>query len=164
MKVPRELPVRPLGVSVYLARGQGPDAEFLVMRRAVDDGEFGGLWQQVTGGIEHDETAWQAALREAEEETGIRPRRLYSADLTECFYDWDRDCMILFPVFYVPVEPDQAVTLSADHDRYEWLTVEAACDRFSFRPQKDNLRKIHEEFLLKLPDEHLRIPLTEPTP
>ncbi|WP_312882971.1 NUDIX domain-containing protein [Rhizobium etli] len=33
-----------------------------------------GEWCQIAGGIEHGETAWQAALREAKEETGCRFR------------------------------------------------------------------------------------------
>jgi dATP pyrophosphohydrolase len=146
-------------VSVYVVRGRGDAAEFLLLRRAKDDGEFGGIWQQVTGGIELGETGWQAACRECREETGIQPERLYSADIFEMFYDWDRDCMVVFPAFLVPVDDDTDVTLSNDHDAYEWAPLQRACELFEFGPQAENARRIHRDFLARPLNEHLRIPL-----
>jgi dATP pyrophosphohydrolase len=40
----------------------------------------------VSGGIEEGETAVEAALREIQEETGICPGTLYSADAVKNFY------------------------------------------------------------------------------
>ena len=40
----------------------------------------------VSGGIHPEEKAWEAAIREVKEETGLTPERLYSADAVETFY------------------------------------------------------------------------------
>ncbi|HBD83024.1 MAG TPA: NUDIX hydrolase, partial [Dehalococcoidia bacterium] len=44
-------------------------------------------WQEISGLIEPRETAWEAALREIKEETGLTPYRFYSADFVERFYE-----------------------------------------------------------------------------
>lgn len=50
-----------------------------------------GAWCQVTGGIETGEKAWQAALRDVREETGIILGSLWSGDIVEQFYEPHRD-------------------------------------------------------------------------
>jgi dATP pyrophosphohydrolase len=52
----------------------GASHEFLQLRRRADD-YLGGTWQIVRGTCLPDEPAWQAALRELEEETGLRPAK-----------------------------------------------------------------------------------------
>ncbi len=44
-------------------------------------------WQMISDRIEHGEKAWEAALREIEEETGLVPGRFYFTDALEQFYE-----------------------------------------------------------------------------
>ena len=56
------LPVKSLGVSVFLLKSDGPQTKVLLLRRAGK--HLNGQWCQVAGGIEAGEMAWQTALRE----------------------------------------------------------------------------------------------------
>lgn len=47
-----------------------------------------GLWQSVTGSLEWDETAAEAAAREVLEETGLDPRGLRDAGIANEFEIW----------------------------------------------------------------------------
>lgn len=73
---------------MVILREAGDAHEVLLLRR---NGSLAGEWCQIAGAIEAGETAWQAALREVEEETGLRPSRFYSADIYEQFYEADRE-------------------------------------------------------------------------
>ena len=88
--------VRAFLTSVFAIRHHGAHHEVLLLKRAQS---LAGAWCQVAGSIEADETAWQAALRELREETGLTPEVLYSADICEQFYEADRDAITMAPVF-----------------------------------------------------------------
>lgn len=157
----RDLPVRPLGASVYVVREGGGERPFLLMRRGLDEPDFPGLWQQVSGGIHEGEAAWQTAVREVREEAGLQVRRLYSGDCVETFYDPGGDCVMMLVVFVAFVAADAAVTLSPEHDRFEWMNLDAARRRVSFRQQKSCLEMVQEDFLDAEPPQVLHIELPE---
>ena len=92
------------GVSVVAIRKTTRDHEVLLLRRTRSNA---GEWCQIAGSIEPGETAWQAALREMTEETALVPRRLYSADLCEQFYEIGTDSIWLSPIFIAYVEAER---------------------------------------------------------
>ncbi len=118
-------------VDLYVLRGVGPAIQCLVLRRG-DGGRCPGSWETVHGHIEPGETPAQAALREQAEETGTTPLKLYNLSRVEAFYQHRRDEVALIPVFAAFVAPDAAVRLGGEHDRFEWVTVEAAIRRFAW--------------------------------
>ena len=77
-----EISIRSFGVSVVLLRKAEPQTEVLLLRR---NQTLVGEWCQIAGSIEDGEKAWETALREAKEETGLDYDRLYSADICEQF-------------------------------------------------------------------------------
>lgn len=91
-----EIPIRSFAVSVFILRQTAAKTQVLLMERA---DSLVGAWCQVAGSLEQDETAWQAALREVLEETGLVPDKLYSGDICEQFYEHERECISIFPVF-----------------------------------------------------------------
>ena len=149
-----EIPVRCSAVSVVLLREVACRHEVLLLRRTRS---LRGEWCQVAGAIEPDETAWQAALREVEEETGLVPRALYSADLCEQFYEADRDAISLLPVFVGLVAADAAVTLNPEHSEHRWLGVEDAVALVPFAGQRHLLRHVEAEFVARAPHPMLRV-------
>lgn len=148
------LPIKSFSVSIFLLRGNGNDVQVLLMRRT---GYLTGLWCQVAGGIEPGETAWQTALREVREETGIVLTNIWSADICEQFYEAPKECLTLVPVFVGFVPNDTEVALNDEHDAYEWLDFDAAQARLSFPGQRKALAAVWEEFVDRQPNPHLQI-------
>ena len=148
------LPLQAFIVSVMVIRGSGPDTEVLMMRRKNPPA---GTWAQVAGKIEAGETAWQAALREVGEETGLSPDALFASDAFEQFYEPDRDAITIAPVFVARVGRDAQVTLNAEHDDFRWLSLEDAIALVDFGGQRRILKDVKDEFVTHTPSEHLRI-------
>ncbi|TNC50770.1 NUDIX domain-containing protein [Rubellimicrobium rubrum] len=149
-----EIPVRCRAVSVVALRRKAGRNEVLLLRRT---GSLRGEWCQIAGGIENGETAWQTALREMREETGLVPQALYSADICEQFYEADQNSISLLPVFLAMVAADQLVALNHEHSEFRWLEFDAAVALVPFSGQRSVLRHIERDFANGTPSEHLRI-------
>ena len=142
--------IDPQAISVYIVHKNHTDAKYLLIRRC---GPFlHGTWQMVTGGVHIGEKAWETALREIKEETGLIPDSLYSADAVETFYMASKDKITFVPVFVAFMHEEKNVQLSPDeHDAYEWLSFEKAMERLAWSEQRRILTHIHENFVLKEP-------------
>jgi dihydroneopterin triphosphate diphosphatase len=151
------IPIRAYLASLVAIREIEQDHELLLLRRA---GTLAGEWCQIAGKIEPGETAWQAALRELEEETGLSAECLYSADICEQFYEPERDAIALAPVFVAFVSSSAVVTLNHEHDAHRWVSFETGREMVAFGGQRRILRWIEDEFIRRPPSEHLRIRLT----
>lgn len=138
--------IDPHAISVYVVQQHN----YLLLRRC---GPYlNGTWQMVSGGIEAGEKAWEAVLREIQEETGLVPDKLYSADAVETFYMKSLDKITFIPVFVAFVSNPGEIRLSpTEHDAYEWLGYEQAKDRLLWSEQKRVLSHIHENFVLNEP-------------
>jgi 8-oxo-dGTP pyrophosphatase MutT (NUDIX family) len=112
-------------IDVYVLRQRASRLECLVLRRGVG-GRCPGSWESVHGHIELAEQPAAAALRELVEETGLRQLRLYNLSRVELFYQHHTDEVALVPVFAAMVAADGEVQLGPEHDRYEWLPLDAA--------------------------------------
>ncbi|OLC09644.1 MAG: hypothetical protein AUH41_04620 [Gemmatimonadetes bacterium 13_1_40CM_66_11] len=118
-------------VDTYALRGAGRSLEVLALRRG-PNGRNPGSWETVHGTIEAGETPVDASLRELREETGLVPKQFYNLSRTDAFYQHRTDELALIPVFAAFVAADAPVTLSAEHDRAEWLGVRDAAGRFAW--------------------------------
>lgn len=153
------LTVKSSSVSVFLIMQAADGAKVLLLRRT---GTLAGLWCQVAGGIEDGEKAWQTALREVREETGIVLEGLWSADICEQFYEQDGECITLVPVFVGIVPENTSVKLNAEHDEYRWASFDDAQTLLTFPGQRRVLAGIKAEFIDKAPDENLQIKTAGP--
>ncbi len=121
-------------VDVYpYRRVEGGTVEFLLMRRAAS-AVYTGQWRMVGGKIEPGETAWQAALRELREETGLAPERLWVLPSVNTFYEWTHDRVNLIPAFAARLTADP--TPDREHDAFAWLSAEAAAARLLWPEQR----------------------------
>ncbi|UOK65022.1 NUDIX domain-containing protein [Paenibacillus sp. OVF10] len=78
------VPIRCEGVAVVLLKKSLDQYRVLMLKRA--GRMLHNEWCYVGGGIEQGEKAWEAALREVHEETGITEVRLYYANQFEQYY------------------------------------------------------------------------------
>jgi dATP pyrophosphohydrolase len=107
-------------ITCYAVRATGDSHEFLQLRRVQND-FMGGTWQAVSGGIEAGETAWQAALRELNEESGLLPVELFRLPVVNTFYISAGDTLWHSVPFCAIVKPNAEVMLNGEHDAVRWV-------------------------------------------
>lgn len=149
-----EIPIRSFLASLVAVRKTETRHEVLLLKRTQT---LIGEWCQVAGSIEDGETAWQTALRELDEETGLRPNALYSADICEKFYEADRDAITIAPVFIAFIDNSAAITLNHEHSEYRWVSFGEAIEMVAFGGQRRVLSWVEDVFVKRTPSKHLLI-------
>ena len=129
-------------VDCYVYRQTDDGLKFLLMKRNLNK-IYEHLWQGVAGKIEAGETAWQAAVRELKEETGLTPIRMFIADHVSTFYEENGDLINLVPVFGIETETKR-ITLSSEHSEYKWMDFEDAERTLAWNGQKKGIRTVYE--------------------
>ena len=137
------LKVRVVDCYVYFQKAK--EVEFLLLKRNKNK-LYEHLWQGVAGKIEKDEKAWETAVRELKEETGLAPKKMFVADHVSRFYEKHKDRMNLVPVFGIEVD-SKDVTLSDEHIDYKWLDFEEAFDTLIWNGQRQGLKTVYNMLL-----------------
>ncbi|WP_127544809.1 NUDIX pyrophosphatase [Paenibacillus amylolyticus] len=153
--VKQAVPIRCEGVAVVLLKKSLDQYRVLMLKRA--GRMLHNEWCYVGGGIEKGEKAWEAALREVHEETGITEVRLYSANQFEQYYSPMGEYIYTAPVFVGYVDESQVVRLNHEHIEYQWMTFDEARENAAL-PGIDNILDfVEKHFARKAPSEWLRI-------
>lgn len=137
----------PFQVLVFpFRRDEADRLEYAIFRRTDN-----GAWQSIAGGGESDETAMEAAIREAREEAGITDAVLLDLGAVgtvavEHFRDrhlWDSTLReIPEYAFGVAVETP-TLSLSAEHSEFVWVPVEGALTQLEWDSNRSALRELH---------------------
>jgi dATP pyrophosphohydrolase len=114
-------------------------------------------WCYIGGGIEEGETAWQAALREIQEETGITNVSLYSSNKFDQFYSSIDDFIYLAPVFVGFVDEKEDVKLNNEHKEFKWMSFEEAKEKVTLPGNDEVLAFIEKHFVKRNPSEWLKV-------
>ena len=135
-------------VSVYpfALTEQGP--RYLALLRAEEIDRLSGTWQAVHGSVDEGETALQAAIRELTEETGLKALAFWQLDYVETFYVPDKDVIEMVPCFAAQLEGN--VSISHEHNDFQWLSIEQAKDTFIWRNQRMAVQELHDSIAMKL--------------
>ena len=131
-------------IEAHIFRKIGNDLEFLLLRRASNE-KYADVWQMVTGSIE-SESAYQTALREIKEETGLTPIKFWVVPNINSFYSQEKDVIIMIPVFAVLVDKNQKVIISEEHSEYKWVKEEEAIKLLAWPGQRKSVEIIYEYF------------------
>ena len=126
--------VKPGCVSVHVVRLDEEEPRYLLLRRC---GRYlFGNWQMVSGKIEEGEKAYETALRELQEETGINKQKsdLIFDDLSHKFMiysEWiDRYKEYTYSnkeyIFSLKLNDEVSVKLSREHSSYKWVDLNDA--------------------------------------
>ena len=141
---------QPSSVLVYPVRFIGRRWQYLLLRRnPIAKLGLSVFWQGITGGLEEDETLEQAAKRELCEETALIPAKVEQIDYTYSFPLQDEWRKFYAPgieevvehVFIAFVDEQQNPTLSPEHDRWQWCSVDEALELLTYPGNIEALKR-----------------------
>lgn len=115
--------------------------KFLLLKRSENTKIYPGIWQMITGTIESHEHTKDTLNRELEEETGLKPSRIFSIPKINTFYLAISDKICMSPVFLTIVE-NEDVTISDEHTEYKWASYELARELIHWPNQVESLELI----------------------
>ena len=132
-------------IAVYIVRPAQDGIELLMLQRPPSH-RFAGAWQTVGGHIEEKqgETAWQAALRELDEETGLEVERWFRIDRPETFYNPENDTIYIVPAFAALVAARAEPTISAEHQAWRWQHPSQAAETVDWAAMRDSILMVGE--------------------
>ena len=136
-----ETKIEPGVAEVYVIRHNGGDWRVLTLQRAAD-AKRPGSWETVYGKIDTGERPEDAAVRELSEETGLDVKALYNVTVNS-FYLHAKRTIEMCIVFAAFVADDAEVTIGEEHQRFEWLSVEEACERYTWPREAHSLHDAH---------------------
>lgn len=136
-------------IEAHVFRKSKSGIEFLLLKRSEEE-IYPGLWQMVSGKIEKNEKAYETALREIKEETGLIPQKLWVAPNVDMFYDHTGDCMSFLPVFAALVDSDSNVKISNEHSEFMWTKPEDAKKYLTWEGQRKSVDIITQYFIKEL--------------
>ena len=139
-------------VDCYVYQQTDKGLKFLILKRN-EKKLYEHLWQGVAGKIEKDEEAWETAIRELKEETGLDPVKMFVADHVSQFYEKHGDRVNLVPVFGIEVD-SKNVILSDEHIEYKWLDFKEAFDTLVWNGQKKGIQTVYN--MVSNNDERIR--------
>lgn len=141
-------------VYVFRRRAQEPvgtsGVEFLQLRRVEEPAA--GTWQPVMGHIEAGETPTQAAVREAGEETGLRPGApgwvgLWVLQGVRPYYLASANAVMMAVCFALEVDEEFEPHAGREHNDHRWVWSSETERAFMWLSQRAACEEIVSEFV-----------------
>ena len=129
-------------IDAYVFRQTKDGLRFLLLKRSKRK-IYEHLWQGVAGKIKNNEKAWEGAIRELKEETGLDPVYMFVADHVSKFYEAYSNRVNFVPVFGIEVCKKE-VTLSEEHCDFLWADLETAKRILVWKGQKEGIAAVAE--------------------
>lgn len=102
-----------------------------------------GHWDYVKGHVEKNETEIETALRELDEETGLKDVNIikeYKEDLSYIF-SHNKQLINKTVVYFLAESKTNDVTISHEHIDYIWLPYKEALEKLTFENARNLLKK-----------------------
>lgn len=131
-------------IELCLYKSENGKPLFLLLHRTKDEEVYPDIWQFITGSIESGEKAVDAALRELQEETGLKPDAFWVVPYVMSFYNADWDSINLSPFFAAEVNNGDSILLSDEHDQFGWFSFEEASRKLLWPSWKEGIRIVND--------------------
>jgi dATP pyrophosphohydrolase len=128
-------------IELHIMKVQNDKLKFLLLKRSPFE-KYPGIWQMVTGKIKAGERAYETALRELKEETGLDALEIFSVPITNSVYIPEFDEINMIPVFVCIVDENSEVKISKEHIEYRWVDAEEAINLLAWEGQKKSVELI----------------------
>ena len=113
--------------------------------------DYGRHWDYPKGHLEESETAWQAAVRELKEETGIRQvDRVgkFQREMHYFFFSPKKGRISKTVTYFLGRTRGEDITISDEHMGHAWLPYEEALERLTYENAKDMLQAAQESLVI----------------
>ena len=107
-------------IDLYPYRVVDDEVSFLLFRRAKGK-IYEGQWRMIGGKVNAQETYWQAALRELNEETSLVPTAFWTVPSINQFYEHSSDKILSIPAFAAEIDPGETIKLDDEHTEFRWI-------------------------------------------
>ncbi len=100
-------------------------------------------WTFAKGHVEPGEKSETAAMREVEEETGLKDIKFIEGfkRWIKYFFRWEGKNILKFVTFYLVETKTKEIKISEEHMDYKWLPYEQALNKLTFKNAKETLKK-----------------------
>jgi len=132
-------------IEAHIFRKSKNGIEFLLLKRS-GIGIYPGLWQMVSGKINPGEKAYETAIREIKEETGLIPKRFWVAPNVNSFYLPEKDYISLIPVFAALIDSKSKVKISDEHTECKWVKPSRAVKILAWEGQRKSVEIINKYY------------------
>jgi dihydroneopterin triphosphate diphosphatase len=143
-----ELEIKSSLIEAHIIRFVNDKIEYLLLKRSAHQ-KYPNIWQMVTGKINEGEKAYETVVREVGEETSLEIDKLFIVPNVNSFYNPDDNSTNLIPVFVTVVNEDEVVTISEEHQRYQWVNKKKAKRMLAWPGQSKSVDFIYEFFSSK---------------
>lgn len=139
------------GIIIYRKTPDGP--KFLLLYHG------GGYWNFPKGKLEEGERSFRAAVREVEEETGIKYKDLrFSKDYFKAHdrfvFQRGEDKVSKHVLFYLAETKNSDVRVSSEHEGYGWFLYERALQTLKYKNLREILKFAYDFLSRKGPAGH----------
>lgn len=127
-------------VDIYPYKWEKEEVKLLILKRSPDV-IYAGQWRMVGGKVEQKEKAYEAALRELQEETSLQPQLFWTLPSINQFYDSNIDAIRQIPAFAVQINGGKRIVLNHEHIAYKWIG-EGEISSYIQWPEQERLMKL----------------------
>ena len=149
------LPILSKFIDVYVFIETNAQFKFLLLKRSKGN-RYENLWHPVSGKIKDNEKAYEAALREFQEETSLEYSKIYHIDFTNHFYYHKTNENYLYPCFAIETN-NEDVVLNHEHSEFAWFSFEEAQKHLVWKNHRDALEQVYSDICLKTYPEKLNL-------
>lgn len=129
------------------ARTPDGKIKYLLLKRSPDNPVYPNIWQVITGRIEENETAVQAAIRELREETALLPLKMWTIPYLAHFFNPRKNEINASPVFAFFTDYIENISISNEHSDFLWADFNNAINRLELPSHKEGT-KLFREYIL----------------